>query len=609
MSDLKLQQVLEKFKTRLSYKELDKTALDISRALSAGSLGNDKDYATWASISNDPLVVVNFVKTYITTLVDKLSSAPFTPEDEDLANKGLSLRLDSHFTSLYQDVLNDGYSFFGVGVKDGNPTVKPVDARYILFNGEDPTLRDSTDIALFEVLPKPFGEVVTPGMDFLAAYVEYDRQSEWVRVSHYHRDPSKGVVTLDIYGKDPTKPEHYKLPDTLDRIPIVRFVGDKVELSDKRYHYRGIYFTMGSVLKALSLSGTKIQIRTASSDDDNYIVDSSAIDNHKETWRNSGAKEVDTVNSNGMDVKPVEFITHDNQFLLDSFNNWKNVISDMLGPVVASGSEAVTREEVIARNEVRDAISNTYLSRIADSIEEVYRCIKMLTGGDSGEVEVFGGYIQSIKKKKDLEELTALYNFAKESGVNTQGFVVQMLAATDLPSDTKKALAVSFQQDPFKSPQVLQLQAQVQQLTATIQQKDQSIALLRMQATQRLERQKEFIDSTERTKRLEIALKQWEAEQKQTQEANMAVLTDCLNKGDYQGALALVEQIRQTSQPLLTDQIINLATNAFAAENAQSVVSALEQSGALGSPPQTTPQEANVNGKPPRTAATLFNDY
>lgn len=625
-------QVLEKFKPRLAYKELDKTALEISRSAAAGNLGDGEDnYAEWAMITNDPLVVVNLVKTYITVQVSKLSGAPFRPENEKLLTIGAGIRLNSIFTDTYNDVLNDGYAFLGVGMSEGVPQVKPIDARYILYNGDDPTLRDATDVVVFDILPidldsEDHGAMLTPA--FLGAYVDYDSSAERVKVSHYHKDKKRNIFVLDIYDKDPENPQTVDLPG-LDRIPVVRFVGERVELNDKRYHYRGIYYQMASVLKALTLAGTKIQTRTAASDDDNYIVRSDAIANNNESWKNSGAKTVDNVDQNGNEIPQVQFVPHDNDFLMSAFNTWKDVISDMLGPTVASGSEAVTREEVIARNEVKDAISNTYLTRMANSIEEVYRCINMLMNGDSNKVVIVGGYIDSVKRQKDMQNVVSIYNYAKEAGLNTQGMVVEMLALTDLPKETKESIAKTFQQDPYKSPLVVQLQQQNAQSQQTIEALQRQIALLRMQATQRLERQAEFIDSNERIKRLEIAYKQWADEQKQTQEANMRLLEDFLSKGDYLGAASVIATIREQSNSLLSDPVLNTLANLNSPENMQSVQSALAstaqpipapQGQPQGQPMQQQPQPNQQQPMPPTlgrgpasmpkfgAAATLFNN-
>lgn len=623
-----LKTVLEKFRPRLSYKELDRSSLEISRSVAAGNLGDDKHYAEWAMITDDPLVVVNYVKTYITVQVSKLSGSPFRPQSDALFEIGVNTRLDSVFTETYQDVLNDGYAFLAVGMKNGKPIVKPIDARYIMFNGDDPTLRDATDVVIFEIIPLSLDKDNDEDNDlrmttsYLGTYVDYDSDSERVRVSHYHRDKKSGEFVLDVYDKNPEKPETYQLTG-LDRIPVVRFVGEKIELSDKRYHYRGLYYQTASVLKALTLAGTKIQIRTAASPDNNFIVRSDAISNHGEVWKNSGALTVDSVDQNGNDIPSVQFVPHDNQFLMQAFANWKDVISDMLGPVVASGSEAVTREEVIARNEVKDAISNTYLSRMADSIAEIYRCIQMYISQDPTEVVILGGYLESIKRKKDMDSLTHVYGLAKEGNLNTQGIVVQMLALEDLPLATKQAVASSFQQDPFKSPQVQELQGVIGKLNETIQSQNQQIALLRLQATQRLERQKEFIDSTERTKRLELALKQWTEEQKQTQAANMAVLNDALSKGDYQSAVDIIQQIQSRDNTLIADEGVNVAASAFVDENDQSVQNTLNQAlhpnmDSIGQLPTKNTlvggmaNGANINlnapTRQPRPALTTFND-
>ncbi len=616
-----LREVLNKFNSKLSYKQFDRTALDISRSLAAGNLG-DKDYATWATISDDPLVIVNIVRTFITTQVSKLSSAPYRPQNDGLAEMGINARLDSQFVETYMDVLNDGYAFVAVGIKDGQPVVKPIDSRYIMYNGDDPTLADATEILVFEIVPKVEGEELLD-CSFLSTYVDFDAGSERVKVTHYHKDKD-GKFWMDYYDTDPNKPTPYELPN-VDRLPVIRFVGERIELADKRYHYRGIYYQMGSVMKAMALAATKIQTRTATQTDDNYIVRSDAIANHKEGWKNSGTREVDNVDSNGNDIPPVQILEHDNQFLINAFTLWKGVVGDMLGPTVASGSEAATREEVVARNEVKDAIANLYLSRMADSIEEVYRVINMLINGVKDKVVILGGFIESVHREKEKKELAGLYQLAKEGGMNTQGFVIQMLAIADLPKSTKEQLAESFQQDPFKSPQVLQLQATVQQLNKTIEQQNTQIALLRLQATQRLERQREFIDQTERTKRLEIAQKQWSEEQKQTQEAYMAILNDCLSKNDYDGAIKILNDIKAESTPLISDERINNALNLFADENAKSVESSLAETAQPPAPvsqpdnsipfqqavphqQQAAKQTVNTTAPAPRPAVTTFND-
>lgn len=602
-----LSSVLESFKPRVSYKELDKQALNISRSVSSGNLGDSGYFSEIAQITDDPIVIVNYVKTFITTLISKLSASPYRPEKKDLYELGQKIRINALFVDIYQDVLNDGYTFVGVGIKGGQPIVKPIDARYIIFNGDDPTLKDATDIVVFEVVPKQKkdNEIIDVVTDcsFLSTYIDFDSNSERVIASHYYKDQQTGKCYLNVYDNNFETPNSIDLGD-IDRLPIVRFVGEKVELQDKKYHYRGLYYQLATVINALAATGTKIHIRTMGSTDSNFIVRSDAIDDHLDSWKNSGALEVENIDSNGNPIPDVQFVPHDNDFLLRAFELWKSVISDMLGPIAASGSEAITREEVMAHNEIKDAISNVYLSKMCDSVEEVYRCINMLMTGDSSKVIILGGYIESMRRKKSMEALQHIYTLAKEGGLNTQGIIKQMLQLEDLDTDTIAFINETFTQDPFKSPQVIALQEQNKQLQDTIQRQTIQIGLLRIQATQRLERQKEFIDSTERTKRLDIALKQWTEEQKQTQEAYMAILNDCLQNGDYNGAIQILETIKSQSNPILTDEVINMASNAFAVENAKSVQSALQQTAVA---PQ---QEIPTNGEPQdvRAAATLFND-
>lgn len=543
-----LNQVLERFSSKLSYREMDKTALDISRTAATGSLG-EREYSEWALISNDPLVVVNYVKTFITVLASKLSSAPFRPASDELNELVLNMRLNSQLTELYKMTLSDGYAFLGIGLSNGQPITNIIDARYIMYNGNDPTLKDATEIIVFEILPRSKDDDFISS--FPSGYIDFAPDAEKVRTSYYHIE--NGVVKLDIYNEGEDEPQRFEIPG-VDRIPIIRFYGEKFELNDKRYHYRGLYFQLSSIIKAMALAATKIQIRTASSDDDNYIVSADAISNQEHTWRNASVKIIDSLDANGNTIpNPFSQIQHDNAFLLQAFEMWKGIVSDQLGPVVQSSSEAITREEVLARNEVRDAIANTYLSNVADSVAEVYRVIQMLMTGNTTKVIVQGGFLEATQRSKMLNNITSIYNLAKDSGLNAQGFVLEILANTDLPLSMKQRVGKLLMQDPFASPQVKQLQTTIQQLNETVQKQNQQITLLRIQASQRLERQAEWVASQERIKRGELAFKQWQQENKDTQEARMEVLRKLLEAGDTAASLAMLNTIQHIDPPVLAD--------------------------------------------------------
>lgn len=547
MSD-KLNQILERFQSKLSYREQDTRALDISRAAAAGSLG-EHEYSEWALISNDPLVVVNYVKTFITTLASKLSSAPFRPQDDKLNEVVMNMRLNSQFTDLYKMTLADGYSFLGLGLDNGKPIANIIDARSIMFNGNDPTLKDATELVVFEVLPKSKDDDFVS--DFPSGYVEFDNQNEKVRTSYYYKQDSK--INLDIYEEGVEEPSHFEIPN-VDRIPVVRFYGEKFELNDKRYHYRGLYYQLAGIIKATALAATKLQIRVAMSDDDNYLANSDAISNYKPSWRNAGVKEFSSYDANGDPInQPVQPIQHDNGFLIQALETWKNVTSDMLGPVVQSGSEAVTREEVLARSEVRDAIANTYLSNMSDSIAEVYRIINSMLTGNTATVIVEGGFIEAAHRNKFMQQIVSVYNLAKESGLNAQGFIFEILANSELPENMKQRVGQLLMQDPFTSPKVAELNQQLQKAQQTIQQQTNQITQLRIMASQRMERQAEWVASQERIKRFEIMFKQWQQENKDTQEARMEVLRKLLDNGDTFGAMAMLQAIRQIDNPVLTE--------------------------------------------------------
>lgn len=552
----KLNQILERFQSKLSYREQDTRALDISRAAAAGSLG-EHEYSEWALISNDPLVVVNYVKTFITTLASKLSSAPFRPQDDKLNEVVMNMRLNSQFTELYKMTLADGYSFLGLGLDNGKPIANIIDARSIMFNGNDPTLKDATELVVFEVLPK--GKDDNFVSDFPSGYVEFDNQNEKVRTSYYYKQDGK--INLDIYEEGIEEPSHFEIPN-VDRIPVVRFYGEKFELNDKRYHYRGLYYQLAGIIKATALAATKLQIRVAMSDDDNYIANSDAISNYKPSWRNAGVKEFSNYDANGDPInQPVQPIQHDNGFLIQALETWKNVTSDMLGPVVQSGSEAVTREEVLARSEVRDAIANTYLSNMSDSIAEVYRIINSMLTGNTATIIVEGGFIEAAHRNKFMQQIVNVYNLAKESGLNAQGFIFEILANSELPENMKQRVGQLLMQDPFASPKVIELNQQLQKAQQTIQQQTNTITQLRIMASQRMERQAEWVASQERIKRFEIMFKQWQQENKDTQEARMEVLRQLLDNGDTYGAMAMLQAIQQLDNPVLTEPETQMQMN------------------------------------------------
>lgn len=561
-----LTQILERFKSKVAYRNTDKTALDMSRAADAGNLyDNDKNYAQWALISNDPLVIINYVKSFITTLSSKLASAPLRPEDDKLNEVCLGMRLNAMGVEMFRSTLADGYNFLGFGLDNDEPTCSVIDARSIMFNGNDPTLKDATEVVVFDVLPRERDDDFIS--EFPIDYVDFDPTEEKVRTSYYYK--KGGKVNLDVYEEGKDKPTHYEFPN-LDRIPVVRFYGERFELTDKRWHYRGLYYQFASIIKAATMTATKIQIRNATSDDDNYMVAGDAIANSRKDWNNVGAKIFDHMDANGNQIeKPVIPIEHDNQFLVQSMELWKSIISDMLGPVVQSNSEAVTREEVIARNEVRDAIANIYLSYIANSMSECYRIVSMLKGLGNKKVVVQGGFLEETQRSKKTQEIVAMYNLAKESGLNSQGFVMQVLVSSSLDQRTKDDLAKLLLSDPFASPLVQQLKTQVQQLTLELQKAQQREAILRTMASQRLERQAEWVAAQKEIKRNELTLKQWQQEDKDTQEARMELMRSFIQKGDTVAALALLDQIKQTDPTVA----LNPALDAMGNEDLQTMTS------------------------------------
>lgn len=93
----------------------------------------------------------------------------------------------------------------------------------------------------------------------------------------------------------------------------------------------------------------------------------------------------------------------------------------------------------------------------------------------------------------------------------------------------------------------------------------------------------------------------------------MAVLNDCLAKGDYDGAIRTIEEIKSSDTPIIASNVINMSANAFADENDKSVAEALRSTSqpvtAPAQPAQATPVPQRTQlGKPPEAAATLFTN-
>ena len=126
-----------------------------------------------------------------------------------------------------------------------------------------------------------------------------------------------------------------------------------------------------------------------------------------------------------------------------------------------------------------------------------------------------------------------------------------------MPLKMKQRLGTLLLQDPFASPVVQQLKNQLAQLTTTMQQKDQQIAILKTMAQQRLERQAEWVAAQKEIKRNEIAFKQWQQENKDTQEARMELLRNLLTQGDTVGALAVLDSIKQIDPAIATNPVLN----------------------------------------------------
>lgn len=554
-----LRQVLDSLKVQLAYRNIDKAALNLSRSNAAGNLGvgrkgADPDYMQWAQMTDDPMVVVNYVKTFVSQMESKFTMHPIRPVDETFANDMAGTGINLMFNEEFLNVLNDGIGYVGVGMRNGVPQFRDIDARYILFNGEDPTLKDSTDVVVFEIVPLTHDEIEDGTYrleDYPSDCVDYDPNTQKVITSHYSKRERKGedgtrvvTITLDVYRNMDDKPEHYEMKG-VDRIPVVRFVGDKVELSDRKWHYRGVYYTAGSVAKAMTLSATKVQVNVANDPTDNYICGAEGLSGNPE-WAHKGALPFTQINPSTGETMPLpKQVVHDNQFILESFKLWKTVLYEILGPVVQSTGEALNAEEIRARNEAKDALACIYISRFITSAMEVYRCVKMLRDMDPNPVPVVGGYLLKVQNEKHLATLDLLFNRAKESGLNTQGFLAEYLKYSSLPPDSVKNIQEKMFTDPFASTQVAGLKTQVQQLTQALHDLQQKYAIMRTLAANRLERQREFVQSNENIQLNKMRMDAWKQESQEVQQGRMEILKGLVQNGMFDEAIAMLDTMRQ----------------------------------------------------------------
>lgn len=553
-----LVEILNKFLSRTRYAEIDKQSLELSRQLSAGKIG-DKKFSEWAGTSNDPSVYINYIATYIKIMRAQLCSNPMVPADEELKDIGEVLHMNNVIGDCLEGVLNDGFTYLGVGMTNGHPIIKPIDPRFILHNGEDRTLRDATDVIVFEVRPNSLDADPREYSTYPSGFVLYDSYHEHIITSHYHK--AKDGWILDVYDDAEAKPVSYPLPG-IDRVPIIRFTGERFELEDQRWHYRGLYYSTSSLLKALCLSATKMQIRCATQDDANYLADSNAIgaEEDLQTWQGVGVRTFKTSDPNNNTLKnTVQQVTHDNAFLNTCYTTWKTAITDLLGPVVQSGSDAATREEVIARNQVRDALVNAFMLPLCDAVEEVYRVIRMFMDGNSAPVVLVGGFVENARKTKKKGELEFLYAKMKESGLNTSGIVQLMVNESDIDSDEKKVITETMQQDPMASPQVVQLKQQLAQAQQQIQQMNLQMSLMKAQSSWRNEYRTEYVKNQREMKNNEISLAQWKEEHKDMHDAYSKMLDHALAVNDMQMATSVLALMRQEDRSVLLDQETNAA--------------------------------------------------
>ena len=564
-----LQTVINNMRGVLAYRNKDIKSLDMSRSASAGRI-NDPEFAEYAGVNNDPWISIDMVKTFVRTYKNKLSGSPFRPRDDRMYAMGKVIKLDGKIEDAVETTMNDGFAFYGVAFKDGIPVVQEFDARYVLYDGEERTLRDCKNFLCFRIEHKSFEEIESGDFaNYPAEYVKYDPTCEKVISYHYHKvaneeDEGEHWV-LDTYENYDAEPIRQVLPN-IDRVPVVRFTGEKVELSDQRYHYRGLYWTMGSIQKALCASATKLQTRVVTEDDANYIATTQSMAGNAPSWDGVGVRQWNYVNNMGQnnDKGPTP-ITHDNQTLLASVNVWKETMQMMLNPIAVSKSDAVSEEEVRARNEVRDSICNSFLRPACEAVAEIYRLINAMYQGNNAEVEIVNGFLENAKRTKEKGELNFIYEKAKESGLNTQGIVQLMLSKSDLDATDKEAVAATFKQDPMASPKVVQLNTQIQQLNQTIQKLNLENTMLKNRVADRIERNDNYIEQQERKYRSDLAFKYWQEEQKQTTNALMEVLKQAVQAGNNDIALQIVDRISQQSvNPLVQqDQIID----AYAQQN------------------------------------------
>lgn len=377
------------------------------------------------------------------------------------------------------------------------PSIRLVDARKVVVGySEDPELDDCDIAIVIDVIDKKKAQAkynldeydLKGSRDVLYGYdVIADTRNQCSVVTAYERMENGVQITKIVYNKIV---DQIILP--LDRLPIVRFYGDTVYI-DKEVHYRGVYHKIADLWKLINYSTSEMQARIATAPTANYIVDPAAIAEFEEAWETGSDSAVLPSRSwNGNEElkapMPVDKNLHVSELQAASVQ-FMNIITQVLGSPSVESRQNETAEAVLAKKSTAEATVNKYLTNLKRSLKSLGKvCLSMISIAydvprlekgyeipalsDISDVEVVvaDGPIQATQKQKNLQQVLAFYELAKEANVPNAFTTIgpAILQLSDMPDNIKAGLSRMFTQPQQQIPP--EILAQLQGKDAQIQQ-------------------------------------------------------------------------------------------------------------------------------------------
>lgn len=492
-------------KDRWAYTNRDQMDLDTARSVLSGFGFDEKDQEYRG---NKPEITVPVLNPWINQVVSAYTSAPFgiglKSTRPDMAPYRMVFdKIQANINEIASKALIEelgvGYTYALITTEFTNydmnwqtPVIKLVDARKVVVGYSEDDELDDCDIALvIDVISKDKAKDkyeldeydLRGNRDILKGYdIVMDSKTQCSVVTVYERNANGVQITKIVYNKIV---EQTTLP--LTRIPLVRFYGDTCYI-EKEAHYRGVYQLVSDLWKLVNYGASEIQARVATAPTANYIGDPAAIAEDPEAYETGSERNFLPSRSwNGGEQLPqvtqVDKSLHINE-LQTAVTGFMGTITQLLGSASPEGRQNETAEAVLARKSMAEATVNKYLNNLKKSLKSVGKIvlemmsiyydvpriedgsnIPALTDISGIEITVDDGPIQASQRQKNLQQVIAFYQMAKES--NPQAFTVvgpAILQLSDIPMDIKQAITPLFSGNPAQNIQMIQQQMQQTQM-------------------------------------------------------------------------------------------------------------------------------------------------